>query len=113
MTEIWMQDSLQTLTKDLRRFAQARDWEQFHTPKNLATALMVEAGEIAEHFQWLTAEQSASLDPQARDEVALEIADVLIYLMRLSDVLGIDPVASAWRKIEINKTRFPERERTL
>jgi NTP pyrophosphatase (non-canonical NTP hydrolase) len=100
-------DSLHALADELRAFARARDWEQFHTPKNLSMALMVEAAELAEHFQWATAEQSAQLDQATRHEVALEIADVLIYLTRLADVLDIDPIRAAREKIQLNATRFP------
>jgi len=88
-------------------FAQARDWEQFHTPKNLVMALSVETAELMEHFQWLTAAQSASLSAKNKEEVAQEIGDVLIYLTRLADVLGIDPLQAAFDKIEINAVKYP------
>ena len=88
-------------------FAQARDWEQFHTPKNLVMALSVETAELMEHFQWLTAAQSASLSAKNKEEVAQEIGDVLIYLTRLADVLGIDPLQAAFDKIEINTVKYP------
>jgi len=91
--------SLIELRDALRRFASARDWEQFHTPKNLAMALCAEAAELLEQFQWLTAEQSARLDARRRRAVADEIADVLLYLTRLADVLEIDPLAAARRKM--------------
>jgi len=102
-----LSDSLEALTHDLRVFARARAWEKFHTPKNLAMALMVEAAELAEHFQWATAEESAQLDQVARHEVALEIADVLLYLTRLADVLGIDLIQVAKGKLQLNAMRFP------
>ncbi|MBS0555219.1 MAG: nucleotide pyrophosphohydrolase, partial [Proteobacteria bacterium] len=79
-------DTLQVLRDALRAFAAERAWEPFHTPKNLAMALSGEAGEVIEHFQWLTAEQSAALDTDTREAVALELADVLLYLVRLADV---------------------------
>ena len=88
-------------------FAQARDWEQFHTTKNLVMALSVETAELMEHFQWLTAAQSASLSAKNKEEVAQEIGDVLIYLTRLADVLGIDPLQAAFDKIEINAVKYP------
>ena len=88
-------------------FARARDWEQFHTPKNLVMALSVETAELMEHFQWLTAAQSASLSAKNKEEVAQEIGDVLIYLTRLADVLGIDPLQAAFDKIEINAVKYP------
>ena len=100
-------DALTELRDAMRRFAAERDWDRFHTPKNLAMALSGEAGELIEHFQWLTAEESASLPAPVRDEVALEIADVLLYLVRLGDVLGIDLAEAARRKIAINAQRYP------
>lgn len=100
-------DSLAALRDALRSFAAERDWDQFHTPKNLAMALSGEAGELIAHFQWLTAEQSAALDGAAHGEVALELADVLLYLIRLADVLDIDLAEVARRKLEINAERYP------
>lgn len=105
-------DALTELRDDLRGFAAAREWAPFHTPKNLAMALSGEAGELIEHFQWLTAEQSASLPAPVREAVALEMADVLLYLVRLADVLDIDLAESARRKLELNAQRYPvERSR--
>lgn len=98
---------LADLRARLRRFAGARDWEPFHTPKNLAAALAVEAAELLEHFQWLTAEESARLPRATRAEVAAEIADVLLYLIRLADVLDIDPVTAARRKLRVNARKYP------
>lgn len=102
-------DSLDDLRERLRRFAAERDWEQFHTPKNLAMSVAIEAAEIMEHFQWLTAAQSLDLDAAARQEVAHEIADVLLYLVRLADVLDIDMVAAAREKIGLNANKYPAR----
>jgi dCTP diphosphatase len=101
--------TLDDLRDALRRFAAARDWDQFHTPKNLAMALAVEAAELLEEFQWLTPAQSARLDARARGKVADEIADVLLYLTRLADVLDIDAVAAARRKMRINARKYPVR----
>jgi len=98
---------LEGLREQLRNFAAARDWDQFHSPKNLAMALSVEAGELLEVFQWLTKEQSRSLEPGAQAAVSDEIADVLLYLIRLGDQLGIDPVAAAHRKIVENAQKYP------
>jgi NTP pyrophosphatase (non-canonical NTP hydrolase) len=98
---------LEGLREQLRDFAAARDWDQFHSPKNLAMALSVEAGELLEVFQWLTEEQSRNLDPKAKAAVADEIADVLLYLIRLGDQLGIDPVAAAQRKMVANAEKYP------
>ena len=100
-------DALTELRDAMRRFAAERDWDRFHTPKNLAMALSGEAGELIEHFQWLTAEESASLPAPVREEVALEMADVLLYLVRLGDVLDIDLAEAARRKIAINAGRYP------
>ena len=102
-----MSSELQELQSALRKFAAARDWKQFHTPKNLAASISIEAAELLEHFQWLTNEQSAELPPEQRTEVGHEIADVLIYLLQLSDSLGIDPIDAAWRKLEINAEKYP------
>lgn len=100
-------DSLSELRDALRGFAQEREWERFHTPKNLAMALAGEAGEVVEHFQWLTAEESAALPEGTRNEVSLELADVLLYLVRLADVLDIDLAEAARRKMQINAQRYP------
>ncbi|MCV2215860.1 nucleotide pyrophosphohydrolase [Thauera sp. Sel9] len=100
-------DRLDGLRDGLRRFAAERDWNQFHTPKNLAMALAGEAGEVIEHFQWLTSEQSAKLDAASRNAVAEELADVLLYLVRLADVLDIDLVEASVRKMAINGRRYP------
>lgn len=102
-----MQDSLDTLNQRLKAFAQERDWEQFHSPKNLSMALIAEAAELVEHFQWLSEEQSYQLDSAKRDAVAMEMADILIFLIRCAERLDIDLVQSAWKKIAINETRYP------
>lgn len=99
--------SLAELAVALRRFADERQWERFHTPKNLASALIVEAAELLEHFQWLTQEQSSNLDETTKEEVALEIADVLIYLTRLADQLGIDMLQAATDKMRLNAKKYP------
>ncbi|MSR08680.1 MAG: nucleotide pyrophosphohydrolase [Gammaproteobacteria bacterium] len=98
---------LDDLKHRLRDFALARDWEQFHTPKNLAMALVAEAAEVVEHFQWLTAAESQALDPSKRAEVALEMADVLLYLVMLADQLEVDLADVAHHKINLNEKRFP------
>jgi dCTP diphosphatase len=99
--------SLEQLALNLRCFAGERNWEGFHSPKNLASALIVEAAELLEHFQWLTQEQSRTLAPETKAEVAHEIADVLIYLTRLADQLGIDMLAAASEKMELNARKYP------
>jgi len=92
----------------LREFAEERDWEQFHTPKNLAMALAGEAGELVAEFQWLTPSESerSGMSPEQLTAVAMEIADVQIYLLRLADVLGLDIPTAVRQKIEVNRTRF-------
>jgi len=102
-----MADSLDDLARQLKAFAAARDWLRHHAPKNLASALIVEAAELLEHFQWMNEEQSRALAPAQRDEVAAEMADVLIYLIQLANVLDIDLVEAARGKMRINEQRFP------
>lgn len=102
-----MTDTLDDLAQRLQAFAKAREWEQFHSPKNLASALVVEAGELLEHFQWLTEEQSRSLGPEKREEAASEMADVLLYLVQLASTLGVDLGQTARRKIDLNEERYP------
>lgn len=101
---------LEMLRQRLRAFAAARDWEQFHSPKNLASALIVEAAELLEHFQWLTQQQSRCLPPQRLRAVEEEIADVLLYLVRLADLLGVDLIQAAERKIALNEKKYPAEE---
>ena len=100
-----MTSAFEGLRDKLREFARDRDWDQFHTPRNLATALAVEAAELLEHFQWLRDEESTSLQPEVREAVSLEAADVLLYLVRLADKLDLDLIALAQRKIEIKGLR--------
>ena len=100
-------DSLEDLRHKLAEFARLREWEQFHSPKNLAMALIAEAAELVEHFQWLSEEQSRGLPADKLAEVRLELADILIYLIRTADRLGIDLIAAAEDKIAINERRYP------
>jgi dCTP diphosphatase len=102
-----MTDSLDDLNRRLKEFAQTRDWEQFHSPKNLAMALAGEAGELLEHFQWLTQAQSLDLPLDKKEQVALELADILIYAIRCAERLHIDLIAATYRKIAINERRYP------
>jgi dCTP diphosphatase len=99
--------SLDELRAQLRAFVTERDWEQFHNPKNLAMALVAEAGELVEPFQWLTPEQSDDLPPETRAAVEMEVADVLLFLLRLCDRLDIDPLSAAQRKLALNAARYP------
>ncbi len=100
-------DSIEQLNQRLLRFARERDWEPFHSPKNLVMALAGEVGELIEHFQWLSEAQSAGLDEVKKRAVAHEMADILIYLIRLSERLDIDLVAAANEKIALNEQRYP------
>ena len=100
-------DSLHALTEQIRSFARERDWDQFHSPKNLSMALIAEAAELLEHFQWATEEQSYAPAPAKLQAVKHEIADVFIYLIRLSDRLGIDLLSAAREKLELNKEKYP------
>ena len=103
---------LRKLQQQLRQFAAERDWEQFHSPKNLSMALSVEAAELLEHFQWLTEAQSASLDSTERGQVAAEIADIQIYLTMLADKLEIDIEAAVDAKVESNAVKYPAGNQT-
>ncbi|WP_062522731.1 nucleotide pyrophosphohydrolase [Demequina silvatica] len=101
-------DSLRALTAELREFARERDWEQFHDPKSLVLALVGEVGELAELFQWVPAAQAAEhfSDPARKERVGEELSDVLTYLLRLSDVLGVDLATAANAKLEHSRARF-------
>ncbi len=100
-------DDLEVLRTKLAKFAAQRDWDQFHNPKNLAMALAGEVGEVLEHFQWLTFEQASALPSKTRAEVALECADVLLFLLRLCDKLDINLVKAAHKKMAINAKKYP------
>jgi dCTP diphosphatase len=101
------EDRLTELQRRVAAFAAARDWDQFHSPKNLAMALSVEASELLEEFQWLTEDQSRHLAPDRRERVRLEMADVLIYLLRLADKLDVDLPRAAIDKIALNEQKYP------
>ena len=100
-------DNLEHLRDQLRSFAAERDWDQFHSPKNLAAALAVEAAELLEIFQWLTEAQSRQLPADTLASVTEEVADVLLYLIRISDKLGIDLIAAAQDKLALNAKKYP------
>ncbi len=100
-------DPLIELRDTLRAFTREREWDRYHTPKNLAMALIVEAAELAEHFQWLTAEESQSPQDGRREKIRDELADVLIYLVELADTLDVDLVAAARDKIGKNALKYP------
>lgn len=99
--------SLADLSAAVCEFAEQRDWDQFHTPKNLAMALIVEAAELVEHFQWLNQQDSCSLDPEQHEAVAMEMADVLIYLVRMAERLDINLLKAAEKKIKLNGKKYP------
>jgi len=108
--------SISSLQQRLREFAAERDWDQFHSPKNLAMALIVEAAELVEHFQWLSEDQSRSLavddegDAKSvakHQEIRHEMADIMVYLVRLADKLGVDLMAAVAEKIELNEAKYP------
>ena len=100
-------DSLEHFKHQLRKFAAERVWEQFHSPKNLAMALIVEAAELVEHFQWMKEEESTSLPPEKLSEVEQELADIQIYLIRLADKLDVDLMKAVANKIELNERKYP------
>jgi dCTP diphosphatase len=102
-----MQTEIQVLTNELRTFAKQRDWEQFHSPKNLASALTVEAAELLEHFQWMTEEQSCQPSAEKTAEIATEAADVFLYLLQVCDKLSIDLVMAAKEKMQVNEKKYP------
>lgn len=98
---------IEKLQQRLQAFADQRDWNQFHSPKNLSMALIVEAGELAEHFQWLTQDESFNLDDDRLVKVGEELADIFVYLVRLAGQLGIDLPAAVDRKIRLNEEKYP------
>lgn len=98
---------LQSLREATRQFSAERDWQQFHSPKNLAMALSVEAAELLEHFQWMTEAESDQLTAEQKTAVAHEMADVLVYLVQLSDRLGVDLMAATREKMKLNAEKYP------
>jgi NTP pyrophosphatase (non-canonical NTP hydrolase) len=98
---------IKAIQQELQQFADERDWNQFHSPKNLAMALSVEVSELLEHFQWLTQQQSAELDAKTQATVATEIADIQIYLLRLADKLGVDIESAVQAKMQDNRRKYP------
>jgi NTP pyrophosphatase (non-canonical NTP hydrolase) len=102
-----MADSLIELRQKIDAFVNERDWAQFHSPKNLAMAMIVEAAELVEHFQWDTIQESYDLSAKKRQEVAHELADTFVYLLRLAEVTGIDLIEAANQKIALNAIKYP------
>jgi NTP pyrophosphatase (non-canonical NTP hydrolase) len=95
------------IKKQVRQFVVERDWDQFHSPKNLSMALIVEAAEMVEHFQWLTEEQSCNLSPEKLAEVELELADIQVYLISLAEKLHLDLIAAVDKKLVLNARKYP------
>ena len=102
-----MPSELESIKQQLREFSKERDWDQFHSPKNFSMALIVECAELVEHFQWLTEEQSKQLPEETLDKVSLEMADIMIYLIRLADKLDIDLIDVVNQKIKLNAIKYP------
>lgn len=101
-------DEFEEIKLRLRDFAEVRDWDQFHSPKNLSMALIAEAAELIEHFQWLKEEESAIIQGDKLEAVRMELADIQIYLIRIADKLNIDLLDAVDKKIEINEQKYPE-----
>ncbi len=106
-----MTDTVEKISNDLKQFAIERDWEQFHTPKNLSMALIAEAAELIEHFQWLTPEQSKEVTGEKLQDISHEMADIFIYLLRIAEQLDVDLVKATREKMMINEQRFPATEK--
>lgn len=103
----YVMNDIEQIAVKLRQFAEERDWDQFHSPKNLSMALIVEAAELVEHFQWLTEAQSSSLEQKQLDKVQEELADIHIYLIRIADKLNVDLLGAVRKKIEANAKKYP------
>ncbi len=100
-------DSIDQLRARVNQFVEARDWAQFHSPKNLAMAMIVEAGEVVEHFQWMTEEGSRNLSAEQKELVGQELSDTLVYLLRIAEVCDIDLLEAANKKINLNAKKYP------
>lgn len=100
-------ESVEDLRQRLAEFAQVRNWDQFHSPKNLSMALIAETAELVEHFQWLSEHDSHNLSKEKQQEVAMELADIFIFLIRIADKLDVDLIDAAWEKITLNESRYP------
>jgi dCTP diphosphatase len=102
-----MSDSLNELRARVNTFVEERDWAQFHSPKNLAMAMIVEAGEVVEHFQWMTEQESKNLNAETREQVGQELSDTFVYLLRIAEVCGVDLIEAANKKIDLNAKKYP------
>jgi len=105
--EVFMCEELIQIKKRLKKFVSERDWEKYHTPRNLAAALIVEAGELLEHFQWLSEKESENLNDSKKEKIGEEIADVFIYLLLLAEKLNLDIFEITNRKISLNEKKYP------
>ncbi len=102
-----MSDSLNELRTRVNTFVEERDWTQFHSPKNLAMAMIVEAGEVVEHFQWMTEQESKNLNAETREQVGQELSDTFVYLLRIAEVCGVDLIEATNKKIDLNAKKYP------
>jgi dCTP diphosphatase len=102
-----LNDSLDKLRARINLFVQERDWTQFHSPKNLSMAMIVEAGELVEHFQWMTEQESQHLDAEKKEQVGQELSDTFVYLLRIAEVCGIDLIEATNKKINLNAEKYP------
>lgn len=100
-------DSIDQLRARVNQFVEERDWTQFHSPKNLSMAMIVEAGEVVEHFQWITEADSKNLDAEKKEQVGEELSDTFVYLLRIAEVCGIDLIDAANKKIDLNAKKYP------
>ena len=100
-------DSIEQLRARVNQFVEERDWTQFHSPKNLAMAMIVEASEVVEHFQWMTEEESRNLSAEQKKQVGQELSDTLVYLLRIAEVCDIDLLEAANQKIDLNAKKYP------
>lgn len=102
-----MTDSLQAIRSRIQAFVEERDWQQFHSPKNLAMAMIVEAAELVEHFQWMTEQESREVSAEKKEQIGQELADTFVYLLRIADVLEINLIEATNRKLDINAKKYP------
>lgn len=100
-------DSIDALRARVNQFVEERDWAQFHSPKNLSMAMIVEAGEVVEHFQWMTEQESKDLDTEQKEQVGQELSDTFVYLLRIAEVCGIDLIEAANKKLDLNAKKYP------
>lgn len=100
-------DSINQLRARINQFVEARNWAQFHSPKNLAMAMIVEAGEVVEHFQWMTEQESRNLSDETKEKVGQELSDTFVYLLRIAEVCEIDLIKAANKKIDLNAEKYP------